>query len=208
MTKAILFDIDGVLLDSFEANLKFFQDLMTHFGYPAPTREAYRPMFHFPMREVIAALAHPPQDEIEKIWKAGRSRVVPYPLELLSMPTGSAEVVQALHSNYRLGIVTGRVPESIFELPDMAALKPLFHAVVSNLDTVEHKPHPAPLLLAAQRLGLPPAECIYIGDVDTDLQASQAAGMPFIAYAQAPLTGAQAWTDDFTKIPELISQLS
>jgi N-acetyl-D-muramate 6-phosphate phosphatase len=51
------------------------------------------------------------------------------------------------------------------------------HAVVSG-DTLAHrKPHPAPLLHAAQTMGIPPAECVYVGDAERDMQAAQAAGM-------------------------------
>lgn len=50
-------------------------------------------------------------------------------------------------------------------------------AVVSG-DTLAHrKPHPAPLLHAAEKMGIPPAECVYVGDAERDMQAAQAAGM-------------------------------
>ena len=49
--------------------------------------------------------------------------------------------------------------------------------LASQDDTERHKPHPDPLLLAADRLGVEPSECVYVGDAVVDLQAGQAAGM-------------------------------
>ena len=146
---------------------------------------------------MIQVATQAPAEEIEKIWKAGRARVVPYPVELLRMPDGTADVIKNLHETYRLGIVTGRVPETIFELPELHDLKKYFEVVVHNLDTTNHKPYPEPLLLAARRLALEPTECIYIGDVETDAQAARAANMSFILYTVA---------DDFTAIPNLIEK--
>lgn len=73
-------------------------------------------------------------------------------------------------------------------------------AVIVSGDTVaEHKPHPLPLLHAAETLGLPPGDCLYVGDAERDIQAARAAGMPvlvalfgYIGPQEAP----QAWPAD------------
>ena len=52
--------------------------------------------------------------------------------------------------------------------------------LASQDDTARHKPHPDPLLLAADRLGVEPTDCVYVGDAVVDLQAGQAAGMSTI----------------------------
>jgi N-acetyl-D-muramate 6-phosphate phosphatase len=52
--------------------------------------------------------------------------------------------------------------------------------VVSGDTLPERKPHPAPLLLAASQLSLPPQQCLYVGDAERDVQASRAAGMPVL----------------------------
>ena len=208
MIKAVLFDVDGVLLDSFEANLKFYQDLMAASGYRPPTREEFTPLFHLPLWDEIKAFTKSvSEDEIKKIWDMGRTKQVPYPLEFLKMPNGAEETVKALAGAYALGMVTSRVQESIYSIPDLAKLRRYFQAVVAYQDTQLHKPNPEPLLLAAERLGVLPEESVYIGDVESDMQAAHAAGMQGILYATQTVPSADACTFLFSKIPELITSL-
>lgn len=78
------------------------------------------------------------------------------------------------------GIVTNKAER--FTFPLLRALGLLERAsVVICGDTTPHpKPHPAPLLAAADKLGVPAARCLYVGDDERDVQAGQAAGMPVI----------------------------
>lgn len=208
MIKAVLFDVDGVLLDSFEANLKFYQDLMVASGYPPPRREEFRALFHVPLWDGIKALTKlQDENEIKKIWEMGRTKQVSYPLELLKTPAGAEETVKALANTYLLGIVTSRVRESIYSIPSLALLRTYFKVAVGYQDTVKHKPDPEPLLFAAVRLGVLPAETVYIGDVETDVQAGHAAGMRVIIYSKKRINGADARTSFFDKIPAFIASL-
>jgi beta-phosphoglucomutase-like phosphatase (HAD superfamily) len=59
MIKAVLFDVDGVLIDSFEANLKFFQRLISKAGYTPPTREEYQVAFSMNLRSAIKRSSNP-----------------------------------------------------------------------------------------------------------------------------------------------------
>ena len=157
MIKAVIFDIDGVLLDSFEANLKFFQNLMTRFGYRPPTREEYLTLFHLSMWDVIKQLTGlSSEGDIRKIWEIGKSSEVEYPLALLEIPENTPSIIAAFSKKYLLGIVTNRIKESVYEAPKLAKLQKYFRVVVSYDDTAKHKPHPEPLLLAAQKLGVKP----------------------------------------------------
>src|SRR3989338_6819123 len=185
MIKAVIFDIDGVLLDSFEANLKFFQDLMVKTGHIAPTREEYKPAFHLSMMEAIKFLSKSTSEaETERIWEIGRSRNVEYDLELLKMPKGAEKTIDKLSKHYLLGIVTSRIRESVFESPDLNKLKDYFKVAVSYQDTQNHKPHPEPLLLASKKIGVNPGECVYIGDVENDIIAARAAGMKAVIFSK------------------------
>lgn len=208
MIKAVLFDVDGVLIDSFEANCRFFQDLMIRFGYAPPTQEQYKSMFHLPMRDTIIALTHlTDENKIHKIWDAGRSREVSYHTELMALPADAKETIQKLAKTFLLGVVTSRVKEGVYEAPALADLKPLFQTTVTYQDTVNHKPHPEPLLLAAKNLEVAPAEAVYIGDAQTDMEAARSAGMKFIAYTN-PALAADGHVQSFRQIADFVASLA
>jgi beta-phosphoglucomutase-like phosphatase (HAD superfamily) len=77
MIKAVLFDIDGVLIDSFAANLRFYQDLMIKAGYKPPTKEEFGNLFHRTLIDVIKVFTKSTSDdEIMRIYKMGQSREV------------------------------------------------------------------------------------------------------------------------------------
>ncbi len=208
MIKAVIFDIDGVLLDSFEANFKFYQNLMARSGYPPPTRKEFPEIFHLSMWDAIKKLTGlNSEEDIKHIWEMEESREVEYPLELLSIPTGAERIIEELSTNYSLGIATSRVKESVYEAPKLAKLQKYFKVAVSYDDTANHKPHPEPLLLATEKLGIKPEESVYIGDVENDVKAARAANMKVILYSKNQLHGADARTSSFEKLPELIKTL-
>ena len=208
MTKAIIFDVDGVLLDSFEASLKFFQNLIAHTGHRPPTREEYSQMFHLNMRLVIQKFTGlSTEQELGDVCALRTKGLVPYPVELLAYPEKLEEIIAELSGKYLLGIVTSRLRDSIFEAPRLAALKKYFSAVVAYEDTEKQKPDPAPLLLAAQQLTVKPGEAVYVGDLPSDLQAAHNAGMKALIYSPQALAGADACTSSFDELPALINNL-
>lgn len=86
-------------------------------------------------------------------------------------------------SDVRWGIVTNK--PAAFTDPLLAQLGIAAHwgSVVSGDRLPQRKPHPAPLLLAAEELGLSPAACVYVGDAPRDIEAGRAAGMVTVAAA-------------------------
>ena len=145
--------------------------------------------------------------KIREIWEMGRNRAVPYQRDLLKIPTGINLVIDELSKTYQLGIVTNRIRRNMYESSEVEKLKDYFEVSVTYEDTEKHKPDPEPLLLAASKLGIQPSECVYIGDVETDVQAGHAAGMKVIAFSKERVPGADAATSEFGKIPELIEKL-
>ncbi|MBI2888451.1 MAG: HAD family hydrolase [Candidatus Liptonbacteria bacterium] len=208
MIRSVIFDIDGVLIDSLGANLKFFQDLMQYAGHPLPTREEFGNFFHLTLRDAVRAMTGLTDEKaIRKIVTAGRDRTVPYPIPLLKYPEQLEEVIRELGGKYLLGIATSRGRTGVYEPPKLAALREYFKVSIAYEDTQHHKPHPAPLLLAAERLQVKPEECVYVGDAETDMLAARAAGMKVIIYSQSEIGGADRITARFRDIPELVGEL-
>lgn len=178
-------------------------------GYRPPTREEFSAIFHLSMMDAIRILSKSKsEEEIKKIWEIGRGRNIKYDVDLLKIPERAEDVIKKLNKNYLLGIVTSRIKESVYESPKLAKLKKFFKVAVSYQDTVNHKPHPEPLLLAAKKLKVKPEECIYIGDAENDIRAAHAAGMKAIIYSKNNFPQADARAISFIKLPELILNLA
>ncbi len=210
MIKAVVFDVDGVLIDSFNANAAFFHNLAVATGYSPISREHYKSLFHLTMLDVIAVFAVGASEErIQEIWEMGRTqRDKLYPKDLLSYPNGRDECIDALRKNYQLGIVTSRVRGSVFSFPQLKNIESHFSTVVYFEDTEKHKPDPEPLLLCAQKMGLDSSEIVYVGDAATDIQSARAAGMKIIEYSLNATTVADGITSDFSQIPQVVKEVA
>lgn len=208
MIKAVIFDVDGVLLDSFEANLKFHHDLMTKAGYIPASREEYKKMFPRTMLDNIKTITKSnSEEEIQRVFQMGVNREVRYPVELLNFPEQMKDTIELLSRNYVLGIMTSRIRNSIFEPLVMKEIEKYFKITVSFEDTIKHKPDPEPLLLIIKKLNIKPEEIVYIGDAETDSQAAKSAGVKFIFFPQNNTGGANASTNIFSELPALIKKL-
>ena len=78
------------------------------------------------------------------------------------------------------GIVTNKAERFTFPLLSALGLLERSRVVICGDTTPHPKPHPAPLLAAADKIGVPATNCLYVGDDERDVQAGQAAGMPVI----------------------------
>lgn len=209
MIQAVIFDVDGVMVDSFDANHQFFVNLFTKFGYKPPTHEEYRELFPMPMMQVIRKIASDAsEDEIMEIFNAGKNRKILYPYDLLKSPEYLQKTIESLARKYDLGIVTSRIAGGVFSLPQLTPLEKHFKAAVYYEDTEKHKPSPEPLLLAIERLAVDPSEGVYIGDAQSDLDAASAAGTHAIYYNTSNALDAENWVDNFESIPSMIKKIA
>lgn len=209
MIKAVLFDVDGVLIDSFEANFSYIKRLAELFTNKDFTREEYLKAFHQPFKQLIQNLiGFEKFHSVEEIVDEAKKYEVYYDSSQVSLPNGIHETLKELKNHYQLGIVTSRRKETANIIPQLKELFPLFTTLVFIEDVENHKPHPEPLLLAAKRLGVDPKECVYVGDAETDMHAAEAAGMYMITFADDVKGSATIATQAFHELPELIEKLS
>jgi phosphoglycolate phosphatase len=92
------------------------------------------------------------------------------------MIDGVAAMLDALAAHYPLALVSSRDRRGVEAFLDQFNLRPYFKLVVSALSAARIKPHPAPVLYAAEQLGLPPPQCLMIGDTTVDMHAGRRAG--------------------------------
>jgi beta-phosphoglucomutase-like phosphatase (HAD superfamily) len=208
MLRALIFDIDGVLLDSYDANHDFINRLLQTAGYHELTREAYQRMAHLSLRALaqVHTQAEPP--ELDRI--STLALTVPRSPHLIRIPTGVKPVLEQFSKTFLLGIVTSRMQRGVDECFQLTGTEELFNTVVRFGDYTHAKPHPEPLLLAAKRLGIAPGEAVYIGDTESDAQAAVAAGMMFIAYTEFSRLqlDADASAAAFVQLPAAVAAVS
>lgn len=187
MIKAVLFDMDGVLVDSREANRKFKIELFKRAGYGDIDLEHIEG-FHKPMQTVITeALASKgvtDKTEIDRVFGLMFDSAV-REVQDFKFPKDLESTLEELGKRFDLGIVTSRIRFGIDEIFKLRPIEKYFDVVISFDDCLNHKPHPEPLQKALQKLKLSPAEAIYIGDSDTDIIAASAIDMPSIHLSEA-----------------------
>lgn len=186
MNKLVLFDFDGTLADTAPDLGAAANVLRTRRGLPELPLEVYRDFASHGARGLLKkaldlAPEHPEfeaaRDEFLTEYEQGmttRSTLFPGIKELLS---------QLQDGGYTWGIVTNKV--EYLAMPLVVHLGLYRHcAITVGGDTTPHpKPHPAPLLHAAEKTGFAPEDAIYIGDDQRDIVAGRAAGMATVVAA-------------------------
>ncbi|WP_341902692.1 phosphoglycolate phosphatase [Polaromonas sp. YR568] len=195
--EAVLFDLDGTLIDSAPDLGAAADKMRTDRGMASLPLSEYRPMAGAGARGMIGiAFGLTPQDEGYEALK--EEFFVNYEACMTERTyafDGVAELIAALdRAGLKWGVVTNKSER--FTVP-LTRRMPLFgtaQTIVSGDTTPHAKPHPAPLLEAARQLDIDPGRCVYVGDDERDIVAGRAAGMPTVAAAYGYL-GATADTD-------------
>ena len=182
--QGVLFDLDGTLIDSAPDLAGAGNDMRVARGMPPLPLAHFRPMVGAGARGMVGrafGLApgddgfEPLRDEFLRRYEVRMTRDT---VVFESMRT----VLDALHSRgLPWGIVTNKVTRLSDPLVRAIGLLPTAATLVCGDTTPHAKPHPAPLLEAARRLGVAADVCVYVGDDLRDVQAGRAAGMRTVA---------------------------
>jgi HAD superfamily hydrolase (TIGR01509 family) len=178
---AVIFDMDGVLVDSEPLHGEVAQTILAECGLTAASAGAYVGMTNREAFTLICREFALPYDPVE-LDARYTARVVPLLRAHATPLPGVPEVLGALKARgLRLAVASSSSLEVIEATLDALAVRGLFDAIVSAADLPRGKPAPDVFLEAARRLGVSPEACVVIEDSERGVQAARAAGMRCVA---------------------------
>ncbi len=184
--KLIIFDCDGVMFDSIEANRNYYNHILAAFGHPKMDEEELQYVHvHHVFDSVRFIFRKYPEDYEKADLHRQTVDYTPY-LKYMRIEPDLVEFLEYLRPTYRTAISTNRSTTMsgllrIFKLDDY------FEQVVTSMDVVNSKPHPEALYKILDNFQMKADEAIYIGDSHIDREHSASAGMRFIAFKNPSL---------------------
>jgi HAD superfamily hydrolase (TIGR01509 family) len=182
VTDAVVFDLDGVLVDSEHVWDEIREQLARerggrwHAGAQRAMMGMSSPEWSRYMHDEIGLAEAPEEINAEVVRRLeGRYR------EALPLLEGAAEAVERLASRWPLGVASSSNRAIIDLVLELSGLAPLFRATVSSEEVAAGKPAPDVYLEAARRLGVPPGRCAAIEDSHNGIRSAKGAGMRVVA---------------------------
>ncbi|MBK6006704.1 HAD-IA family hydrolase [Ramlibacter ginsenosidimutans] len=199
--KAVLFDLDGTLIDSAPDLGAAADQMRIARGLPSLPYERYRPMAGAGARGMLGVAFGITPDHAD--FPALREEFFRNYEACMTQRTyvfeGVKQLIDSLvERDVPWGVVTNKSMRFTGPLTKGMPLFASARAVVGGDSTPYSKPHPAPLLEAARQVGVKPIECLYVGDDVRDVQAGKAAGMGTVAatYGYLGATDVKDWGAD------------
>lgn len=202
VTRAVLFDLDGTLLDTAPDLAGALNRVRAEDGLPPLPYETIRP--HVSNGSVALVKLGFEHHEQSEAFAERRQRLLDtyhaHVADESRLFAGIATVLDRLEATGRTwGIVTNKPGWLTTPLLAALGLDARPGCVVSGDTAARAKPHPDPLLAAAAALSLAPSACLYVGDAERDVAAARAAGMPVVVAAWGyipPGENPEAWQGD------------
>jgi len=169
MLKAVIFDLDGVLLDNTELIVEIFQETARRSGSRVPSRKNVIATLGLVGRDMVEILLGKKHTEtLTQVWMEREK-------ETKSTP-GIREVLNALKT--KKAVVTSA--PTLFAKRRLKEFIDYFDVIITQESTKKHKPDPEPLFFACDKLGIKPEEAVYVGDRIIDFETAKNAGTDFI----------------------------
>jgi HAD superfamily hydrolase (TIGR01509 family) len=174
--QAVLFDWDGTLLDSFDADSSAYLAMFHKLNIPWGLKELA--IHYSPNWYNVYRAAKIPRSKWEAANKAWRSHYIHHKPKLVP---DARRILAWTARRYQMGLVTSGDRTRVLRQLRYFGLTTRFASRVCADDTRLKKPHPAPLRLALKQMRLDPSACVYVGDSPHDLEMSRRAGVRAIA---------------------------
>jgi len=201
--RCVIYDCDGVLLDSLESNRRFYNYFRTTLGQPPLTEEELKFAHTHTAREALRFLFQNNR-ELEDKAQSLLSRVDPLEtIAYLKLEPNILPTLDALKGKGVIRAVSTNRANSMKYIMEKFNLKPYFDLVVTALDVHNPKPDPESVEKIIRTFSLDEKETVLVGDSEIDRQAALGAGVKFIAYKNKEID-ADAFIDDHLAILDLL----
>jgi pyrophosphatase PpaX len=210
--EVVLFDLDGTVLDTHDMILTSFRRATSEvLGY-IPPEDMMMDMVGIPLAEQMRRISPEHADELVVVYRENNLRIHD---DMVRSFRGTSEALATLkEQGLRLAIVTSKRNALAKRGLEIFGFDRSFELLIGSDDTEVHKPDPAPLLLAAERLEVPAPYCAYVGDSPYDMQAARAARMVAIAALWGMFTdtrlldaGAEYQALTISEVPRVIQNI-
>ena len=185
---AVIFDMDGTLIDSIDIYFKIVEIALERLKMPQVSREKILEAAEngdFDWEVVLPDEVHPKKDEIiGQAWDIINEIAPQMFADDLELIHGADHILESVSkSALKIGMVTSTQREYLktkMEPLKHAGVDKVFEVIITSDDIENRKPDPDPLIECARRLDVNPDKCVYVGDTRTDIKAGKAAGMKTI----------------------------
>ena len=185
-SRAVLFDLDGTLIDSIELIVDSYHHTFSTHGLPVVEREAIIEGIGTPLRTVFGAMTNDAASIDQWIATYREFNLLHHDTRVRAFP-GAVEMVQRISAAGRqLALVTSKNHAGARRGLELVGLGDAFEAVVGADDVTRPKPDAEPVLRALELLGRSPDEVVFIGDSHHDIASGRAAGVKTIAVCWGP----------------------
>ena len=185
-TKVVIFDCDGVLLDTKKSVRAYYDTLFREVGVPLLTDSQFKDAFMNTVEEAILQFIQNPQQQ-EKARALQRSfDNTPFLNKIEIAPT-TLPFLGFLHQFVKTAVVTNRA----YSMPTITkrwSFDKYFDLIISAMDVSQPKPHPEGLNKVLATFNLSPKEALFVGDSPVDELAAKRAQIPFVAFQNKNLS--------------------
>ena len=168
----VLFDWDGTLLNSFDADANAYMHMFGALGMSwsiAELKRHYSPNWHRVYR--AARLPRAKWEEADRLWGYFYRKQKP------ELQTGALRVLRIVDRRFKLALVSSGSRARVRRQLREHGVSSIFLVKVCSEDAPRRKPHPAPLRMALDKLRAPPRVCVYVGDAPEDIEMAHRAGV-------------------------------
>lgn len=186
--RAVLFDLDGTLIDHFATLFRCYEHALATLGLPVPTPDHVRRSVGGSMEVTMRKLI--PESQVPAAAALWREHLARTYLDDVSLMPGATALVQALRARgLRLAVFTNKIGDTSRGICDHLGLTPHLDLVLGANDSPWRKPQPEFTALALERLGARADETVLVGDSPYDIEAARAGGIAALCVTTGTHTG-------------------